>query len=213
VTALPPGGAGTTPIEPPLEPRIGRRIEPPVLTDGVVTLRAWQAGDLAATLAACNDPVLAAWLPIPQPYTEEAGRYWLDVLAPEHWAAQERLPLAVAGPAGLLGGLTVRLRERQHGIAEVSYWVAARARGAGVAVRATLLAARWAFADLGVHRLELLADVRNTASQRVAEKAGFTREGVLRSARELWGERHDMVLFALLPADLGPAPRGGAGDD
>lgn len=179
---------------------------PPLLTDGVVTLRAWRPDDLAATLAACNDPVLAAWLPIPQPYTEAVGRYWLDVLVPEQWAGQERLPLAIAGPAGLLGGVSVRLRERQHGIAEVSYWVAARARGAGVAGRAALLAARWAFADLGVHRLELLADVRNAASQRVAEKAGFTREGVLRSARELWGERHDMVLFALLPADIAADP-------
>jgi RimJ/RimL family protein N-acetyltransferase len=179
-------------------------ISPPHLTDGVVTLRAWRASDLAATLVACNDPVLAAWLPIPQPYTEDVGRHWLDVMVPEQWAAQERLPLVVAAADGsaLLGGVSVRLRERHFGIGEVSYWVAAPARGRSVAVRAALLAARWAFRDLDVRRLELLADVRNVASQRVAEKAGFAREGVLRSARELWGVRNDMVLFALLPSDL-----------
>jgi RimJ/RimL family protein N-acetyltransferase len=196
-------------------------ITPPTLTDGVVTLRAWRADDLAALVVACDDPTLATYLPFPQPYTEEIGRHWLDVMVPEQWAGQERLPLAVIGADGPLGGIAVRLREPQHRIAEVSYWVASSARGNGVAARATSLAARWAFADLDVGRLELLADVTNAASRRVAEKAGFTREGVLRSARELWGERHDMVLFSLLPADLrdlddadagpvGPAPRAAA---
>ena len=66
------------------------------------------------------------------------------------------------------------------------------------------LIARWAFNELGVQRLELTTAPENVASQRVAERAGFTREGVLRGlvATKSNGRR-DSVMFSLLPADLG----------
>jgi RimJ/RimL family protein N-acetyltransferase len=186
-------------------------IEPPYLTDGVVAVRAWRDADLAATVVACDDPALGAWLPIPQPYTADVARHWLSVMVPEQWAGQERLPLAVADARDdtvLLGGIALRLTERHFAIGEISYWVAAAARGAGVAGRAARLVAGWAFADLGIARVEVLADVANAASRRVAEKAGFTREGVARSARALHGVRHDMVVYSLLPADLPPSRDG-----
>jgi RimJ/RimL family protein N-acetyltransferase len=64
----------------------------------------------------------------------------------------------------------------------------------------------WAFESLGLGRVELVTDPENIASQRVAEKAGFQREGVLRSMllnRD--GSRRDGVIFSLLPDDLGGA--------
>ena len=70
--------------------------------------------------------------------------------------------------------------------------------------RAVGLVSRWAFQELRCERLQLRADADNVASQRVAEKAGFTREGVLRSvhfnARQK--RRVDYVMFSLLPLDL-----------
>jgi RimJ/RimL family protein N-acetyltransferase len=44
--------------------------------------------------------------------------------------------------------------------------------------------------------------VENDASQRVAERAGFTREGVLRSYREQKGRRYDHAVFSLLRSEL-----------
>ena len=69
--------------------------------------------------------------------------------------------------------------------------------------RALQTLCRFAFAQLGLKRLELLADPENVASQRVAEKVGFQREGVLRS-RLLHpdGRRRDDVMFSLLPDEL-----------
>jgi RimJ/RimL family protein N-acetyltransferase len=104
-----------------------------------------------------------------------------------------------AAEGSLLGavGLTVR-----GGIGEVGYWTAPWARGRGVAARAALLHTRWGFEALGLPRVELLAAVGNLASQRVAEKAGFVREGVLRAVRPAprnEGPRQDVVLYALLP--------------
>jgi RimJ/RimL family protein N-acetyltransferase len=71
-----------------------------------------------------------------------------------------------------------------------------------LATSALLLVARWAFDGLGVQRIGLNADPRNVASVRVAERAGFTREGLLRSWADVNGERVDQVSFSLLPSDL-----------
>ena len=66
------------------------------------------------------------------------------------------------------------------------------------------LIARRAFNKLGVQRLELTTAPENVASHRVAERAGFTREGVLRGLQATKNEgRRDTVMFSLLPADLG----------
>jgi RimJ/RimL family protein N-acetyltransferase len=64
------------------------------------------------------------------------------------------------------------------------------------------LLARWAFADLGIERLQLTCGPDNGASQRVTERAGFTREGVLRSHLPFKGQRRDTVVFSLLPGEL-----------
>jgi RimJ/RimL family protein N-acetyltransferase len=66
------------------------------------------------------------------------------------------------------------------------------------------LIALWAFNELGVQRLELTTAPENVASQRVAERAGFSREGVLRGLVATKDNgRRDSVMFSLLPADLG----------
>ena len=77
-----------------------------------------------------------------------------------------------------------------------------RTRGRGVATHAVRLIADWAFRDLQVARLDLNCGPDNLASQRVAERCGFTREGVLRSHIPFKGTRRDTVVFSLLPGDL-----------
>jgi RimJ/RimL family protein N-acetyltransferase len=92
--------------------------------------------------------------------------------------------------------------ERAWARASVGYWVAAHARRRGVATHAVLLLARWAFDELGVERLQLTCGPDNRASQRVAERAGFTREALLRSHLPFKGGRRDTVVFSLLPHEL-----------
>jgi len=89
-----------------------------------------------------------------------------------------------------------------HRVGQIGYWVAPEARRQGVATRSVRLLSRWALGLLGLARVEVRVDVENTASQQVAEAAGFTREGVLRSRAESKGRRWDEVMFSLLPADL-----------
>ena len=164
------------------------------LEDDVVRLRPFEEGDVPAIAAACQDPEIPRWTAVPSPYTEADARQWLE--------SDEEESFAVVDKASdeLLGSIGVRYLD--GGIGEVGYWVKREARGRGVATRALGLIARWALVDKGLGRFQLRADVANEASQRVAEKAGFVREGVLRSALAFKGERRDVVMYSLVPDDL-----------
>lgn len=174
----------------------------PDRTDGVVTLRRWRSSDAADVARACADADIARWLPVPVPYTLEAGAGYVDGIVPSEWAQGTAANVAVTGAATgeLLGAIGLRLHS---GTGEVGYWTAPWARGRGVATRATRLHTSWGFEALSLPRVELLADVGNAVSQRVAEAAGFTREGVARAAhpRPRSTDRADMVVYAKLPAD------------
>lgn len=89
------------------------------------------------------------------------------------------------------------------GIGRIGYWCAPEARRRGITTSALRQLSRHALGMLGLERLELIADPDNHASQRVAERVGFRREGVLRSHREQPdGQRRDSILFSLLPGEL-----------
>ena len=176
---------------------------PPVLTDGVVTLRGWHPEDAAECARACNDPLTAQWLPVPRPYTLADAEDYIGGYIASAWAQGTAAELAVtdAVTGGLLGAMGLKLGGRTLGYGEVGYWTAPWARGRGVAARGALLSARWGLNALGLSRVELLADVDNLPSQRVAEKAGFVREGIAQqSRRDRDGIARDMVVFSIVSA-------------
>jgi RimJ/RimL family protein N-acetyltransferase len=178
----------------------------PPLADTVVTLRPWRKDDAPAIVAAIDgDPEITQWLDqIPQPYQPADARWYLDQCG-RQWADGTGATFAVleASTETLAGSLGARI-DPVHTVAEVGYWVAREARGRGVATRALRLVCRWLVDEVGVARLQLQADVANEGSQRVAEKAGFTREGVLRSSRynARRRKRVDFFMFSLLPDEL-----------
>jgi RimJ/RimL family protein N-acetyltransferase len=111
--------------------------------------------------------------------------------------------IADAATSAGLGVVDLHLDVRgEAGLASVGYWLLARERGRGSASRALRLLARWALTELGVERLYHTTAPGNVASQRVAERAGFTREGLLRAHLRTPKGRRDSVIFSLLPGDL-----------
>ena len=98
----------------------------------------------------------------------------------------------------LLGGVTLRHFDPMRGVIEIGYWLFAEARGRGLATRAVRAVAREAFAS-GISRLEANVRIGNDSSERVLERAGFTREGVRRRLLGRGSDRADATLFSLLP--------------
>jgi RimJ/RimL family protein N-acetyltransferase len=183
-------------------------LTPTEVVDGVVVLRPWSAADADALVQRINDRDIGAFLDlVPQPYTISDAHDWFALTA-EGWRAGTSATFGIHVDAfdGAVGGVGVRfLSDLDDGCAEIGYWVAAEARGRGVATAATLAAARWAFGAVpGLARLQLRADVENPASNRVAEKAGFSREGILRAQRynARLGRRTDFVMWSLLREEL-----------
>jgi RimJ/RimL family protein N-acetyltransferase len=165
------------------------------LEDEAIVLRLLEDDDaLALASAIGSDPDLDRWTRIPFPYTEDDAREFIASTEESAFAILDR------SSGELLGGIGARTFDMA--IVDIGYWVKADARGRGVATRALVLVARFAFDELGAGRVQLTTELDNLASQRVAEKAGFSREGVLRSYLDFKGRRRDAVMFSLLAEDM-----------
>ncbi|MDP9067425.1 MAG: GNAT family N-acetyltransferase [Actinomycetota bacterium] len=174
-----------------------------ILFDSVL-LRRFTVDDLEIVHAALNDDgiVEPADMPFSHPplemvraVIEERLPLWLE----EGYAAT--LGICDPGTGSLMGGGTVRKIRWDEKIGEVGYWLLPAARGRGVATTACRALAQYAF-GLGLERIEAVTSVANEASQRVLERVGFTREGVLRSVALQRGGRGDVVMWSLLPGEL-----------
>ena len=172
------------------------------LRDDAIALRPWRMDDAPAVFAACQDPAISHWVPwIPSPYLREDAETYLRSCLD---CGDERHPFAIeeVETGELLGAIDMRL-DAQRVRGHIGYWVAEPARGRGICTRALRLLAIWGHERLGLQRLELITDPGNVASQRVAEKVGFVREGVLRShLRHPDGRVRDSVMFSLLPGEV-----------
>jgi RimJ/RimL family protein N-acetyltransferase len=179
-------------------PRIVLPGEP--LVDDPTALRPWRDADVPSLVAICQDPEIPRWTHVPVPYGEaDARAYMLQrYTGPEAGIAAPFAIVSASDDTEVLGSISLMRIDWDHRRGEVGYWLAARARGAGHTTRAVRLICTWGFQKLGLQRIELLAAIGNPASQRVAERAGFTREAVLRSVWVGRDRRHDMVCFGLL---------------
>ena len=173
----------------------------PPLEDDLVRVRAWHDEDLAARVEAWRDPDLMRFMlqPPPAQISLAAAREWLEPRERRRLAGRA-LFLVVADPVTdrALGSIWLWNVEWESRRAEVGYWLLRGARGRGRAARAADLLCRFAFERLGLERMELLTMPGNEASLRVAERAGFVREGVLRAYGRAGDRSVDLALYARL---------------
>jgi len=154
-----------------------------------LVLRPWSLEEAAPLAEAFRDAELRRWTSHTV-RNEAEGTRWVRSQQ-QSWSAGDRFNFAVleAQPDGLRGPLlgSVVLKGVASGepAAEVGYWTAAHARGKGVASRAVDALCGWAFGAFeadGLERLELLHQVDNRASCRVAQKSRFDFHRVLPAA-------------------------------
>ena len=174
------------------------------LSDGTVRLRLIADADVPAITAACQDPEIVRYTTIPSPYELHHAREWQLRSEAGRTAGTDIGALIVdADSDGLLGSVGMHGLDPATGRAAAGYWVAAHARRQGVATRGVRLLCTFAFGELGVERIELWIEPQNEPSRRVAERVGFHSEGLLRSFMPVQGIRRDMLIYSLLPGDLG----------
>lgn len=161
-----------------------------VLSAGELTLRPWEDGDAGAVVAAHRDPVLRRRLGTVLCTEDEAAGWFAQCR--QAWADGTRFGFAVWEGGRLVGGVVLKAGGRRAAdTAEIGYWTAGPARGRGVAPRAVEAVTAWAFTApraVPPARIELLHDLDNDASCRVALKCGFGLEAYLPPHPPKWPE-------------------------
>jgi len=177
--------------------------EPP-LADAAVRLRPWRGNDLPSMVQAFSDPTMQHFSWRTAPFTDADARNYFSEQEQSRRQG-DMLTLALVEPSDrdtVLGGISLYDVHLDQGRAAIGYWLAPEARGRGVVTHAVRMIAQWAFAELGLARLELTCGPDNEASQHVADRCGFTREGLLRSYVPFKGARRDSLIYSLLPGEL-----------
>jgi RimJ/RimL family protein N-acetyltransferase len=175
---------------------------PLTLTDGRLLLRIPDEGDVVAITRACQDEVLARWVPVPVPYEEQHARQFVAE-RPARWQDEHgEMTFAVTDAASKDLLAMVGLHAHDPTMREIGFWTAPWARGRGVMTEAARQVCRFGFEVLGLRRIEWQARVGNDASRRVAEKLGFRLEGTCRGRLLHRDERVDGWIAGLLPGEL-----------
>ena len=164
-------------------------------------LRCPRADDAVAIAAACADPQIQRFVPVPVPYTVDDARAYIDGVV-SGWAAETGYAFGVyLAATGELAG-TCQLSRVEPGVVELGYWTAPAARRRGYTAEASRRLCHWGFDTLGIHRIEWWAVVGNEGSRAVAVSLGFEVEGLLRRRALLRGEPQDWWVGGLLERPL-----------
>lgn len=172
---------------------------PVFLRGETVTLRTVEEEDVPFLQETINDPDVRYGLSATEPVSEQAEREWVESISSDD-ADDVHLLVCVDGSAvGIVGlnDVTDRI-----GTAEVGYWLTPDAWGNGYTTDAVRALAEYAFEERRLHRVYAKVLAGNDGSQRVLEKAGFEREGVLRDHWFRDGRHEDVYLFGLLAGEL-----------
>ena len=182
------------------EPALRLSVPPEGLRAGALVLRFPSLDDVDAILPAFTDAELREAANLPA-FDRDQLAASIDEL-PSLAAVGRLLALAAvdAETGEIVGGGTLHHLDTERRIVEIGYFVLPSARRRGVAATVARMLAEHAF-SLGVERVAAYVNVGNVASERVAERAGFTREGVVRSMPVPDGRRVDKTLFSLLPGE------------
>jgi RimJ/RimL family protein N-acetyltransferase len=171
------------------------------LRRGQIRLRPFKLSDASAVADACRDPLIPKYTFMKEGLTEEEAVQWIERGLKAWDEGHARFAIVEDGSDEVIGQVGIGV-DWSRISAEAYYWVRSSHRRLGAASTALTLLSRWALDELRIERLHLLTHLDNDASQAVATRCGFTREGVLRGYEPFKGTRPDLVSWSLLPNDL-----------
>ncbi len=177
-----------------------------VLSDGKVLLRCCRIEDAQEHCDAVHESLgeLMMWMPwANENYSVDDSRTWLKACSTV-WDKGMEYNFAIVNPLTqkIIGWCGLNRIDYQNMIANLGYWIRKQDCNQGIASAAALLLARFGFEKLHFNRIEIKAAKDNIASQRVAEKTGAVREGILRNLINQQGRVSDGVMYSLIPSDI-----------
>ena len=179
------------------------------LVDEELLLRPFRLSDTTQLYEAVRESLkeLSPWMSwATDRYTEMTAREYITI-ARARWEDHTFYAFAITQGDKILGACTLSSIHPVYHFCNLGYWVRTSYRGRGIAGRAAKLAARFAFEELGLIRVEIVIGVNNHASLRVAEKIGAHDEGVLLNRMVVGRSIHNAHMYSLLPADFGLTAR------
>lgn len=179
------------------------------ITDGVIIMRPFRFVDAEDLFVSIRESLneLKPWMSwAHDSYSLEEAKDFIRITR-ARWEDGNLYAFAITEKSGaILGGCSVSHIHPIYHLCNLGYWVRTSRRGEGIAVRATKLAARYAFEKVGLIRVEIVMGVKNAASQRVAEKAGAHYEGILHNRMVVGRNIYDAHMYSLIPQDFGLTP-------
>ena len=155
--------------------------------------------------AIAREDGVARFTRIPVPIPDGFGALWLErYLRGREEGTNAGFAIVDTGTGEFLGFIALVKLELEIQEAEAGYIVASRARGKGVATRALRLLTAWAFDEYPLERIELLMSADNVGSELVAQRCGYTREGVLRWIHFKQDIRQDTIVYSMLRREQAP---------
>jgi RimJ/RimL family protein N-acetyltransferase len=169
------------------------------LNDGDIRLERLGDEHADAMDALARDEDVARFTRIPEPVPDGFGAVWIErYMRGRAEGTNAGFAVVEAKSRQFLGFVALVRLDLETQEAEAGYMVASRARGRGVATRSLRLLTAWAFEEFPLERIELLIDTENAASEVVAQRCGYTREGVLRWTYLKPGLRSDTIVYSKL---------------
>ena len=169
------------------------------LSDGDIRLEPLTAEHAAAMDALARDQDVTRFTRVLEPVPDGFGARWVErYTRGRDERTNEGFAIVDSESGDFLGFMALVNLNLDAEEAEAGYIVASHARGRGVATRALRLLTAWAFDELPLERIELLIDVENSPSEIIAQRCGYTREGVLRWTYLKPGLRSDTIVYSKL---------------
>jgi ribosomal-protein-serine acetyltransferase len=171
------------------------------MQNDVLSLSRLRESDVPELFTAVRDSIeqLSPWMPWCHPdySASEAESFVASQI--ERWDSHEEYSFAIRNRDQVFAGVCgLNQFNRLHQLANLGYWVRTSCTGRGLATAATKLLADFGLNDLNLQRVEILVAVDNYASQRVAERAKATCEGILHNRLWIRDRAHDAVCYSFV---------------
>lgn len=180
--------------------KVDQKFENCNLVSNLLAVRPLALTDQDAILIAGNDDEMQKWFPLPSPYTIINARSFFDS-ANQKQMGGSGLISAFEYDGKFAGVVDIKKTDWRTQCCEIGYWSSPWVRGKGVTSAALVLVSQWILREVGFQRIEVRVAPDNFASQRVAEKAGYVREGIARNAGFTNNGRVDLIIYSKIPGD------------